>query len=49
MVDSKLLRSSANDVLTVVAAGVTLHEALTASETLKSEGVAIRLIDASIR
>ena len=43
---SKLLRSSANDVLTVVAAGVTLHEALAASEMLKSEGVAIRLIDA---
>ena len=43
---SKLLRSSDNDALTVVAAGVTLHEALAASETLKSEGVAIRLIDA---
>jgi len=43
---SKLLRSSDNDALTVVAAGVTLHEALAASEMLKSEGMFIRLIDA---
>ena len=43
---SKLLQSSDTDVLTVVAAGVTLHEALAASEILKSEAIAIRLIDA---
>ena len=43
---SKVLQSDDNDVLTIVAAGVTLHEALEAAETLKGEGVAIRLIDA---
>jgi len=43
---SKVLQSSDNDAITVVAAGVTVHEALAAYETLKSEGVAIRLLDA---
>ncbi len=43
---SKVVGSSANDALTVVAAGVTLHEALTASETLKAAGINIRVIDA---
>lgn len=43
---SKTLRSSANDRLTVVAAGVTVHEALSAYETLKAAGIAIRIIDA---
>lgn len=43
---SKLLRSSGNDAVTVVAAGVTVHEALAACETLAVTGLAVRLIDA---
>lgn len=43
---SKLLRSSGNDMATVVAAGVTVHEALAACETLAEAGLAVRLIDA---
>ena len=43
---SKVLRSSADDQLTVVAAGVTLCEALAAYETLKTSGITIRVIDA---
>jgi transketolase len=39
------LRESDRDVLTVVAAGVTLHEALNAYEELRQEGISIRLID----
>ncbi len=42
---SKILKSSRNDVATVVAAGITLHEALKAYEELKKEGLAIRVID----
>ncbi|HKV83858.1 MAG TPA: transketolase, partial [Ktedonobacterales bacterium] len=43
---SKTLRQSGADRVTVVAAGITVHEALKAYETLKGEGVAIRVIDA---
>jgi len=43
---SKVLRSSPSDQLTVVAAGVTLHEALSAHETLKAIGANVRVIDA---
>jgi len=43
---SKVLRSSGGDRLTIVAAGVTLHEALSAYETLKAAGVNVRVIDA---
>ena len=43
---SKTLRSSADDVATVVAAGVTVFEALKAYDALKAEGIAIRVIDA---
>ncbi|MBM4258699.1 MAG: transketolase [Deltaproteobacteria bacterium] len=43
---SKVLRSSSNDALTIVAAGVTLHEALAAYETLKAAGLNVRIIDA---
>ncbi len=43
---SKLLRQSASDVATVVAAGVTVFEALKAYDTLRSEGTFIRVIDA---
>ncbi|MFN4033938.1 MAG: transketolase [Fimbriimonadales bacterium] len=41
----KVLRESPDDVVTVVGAGVTLHEALKAYELLQQEGVAIRVID----
>ncbi len=42
---SKVLRQSDNDVITVAAAGITLHEALSAYEELKKEGIFIRVID----
>ena len=40
-----MLRQSADDAATVVAAGVTLHEALKAADELKKEGVNLRVID----
>ena len=43
---SKILRQSAADAATVVAAGVTVFEALAACETLAETGVRIRVIDA---
>ena len=43
---SKVLRESATDVATVVAAGVTVFEALAAYDRLQSEGLSIRVIDA---
>jgi transketolase len=42
---SKTLRKSDNDSATVIGAGVTLHQALTAHEELKKEGILIRVID----
>jgi transketolase len=41
----KILRQSAQDKATVIGAGVTLHEALKAADQLKSQGIAIRVID----
>jgi len=41
-----VLRQSANDKVTVVAAGVTVYEALKAADTLQNEGVGITVIDA---
>lgn len=41
----KVVCSSDNDKVTVVGAGVTLHEAMKACETLKGEGIGIRVID----
>jgi transketolase len=41
----KVLRQSANDRVTVIAAGVTLFEALKAFEELKGRNLAIRVID----
>ena len=41
----KVVRQSANDVVTVVGAGVTLFEALTAYDRLKAAGTNIRVID----
>ena len=42
---SKTVRSSDDDDVTVIAAGITLHEALTAAEALAAEGISIRVID----
>ncbi len=42
---SKVIRQSTADVLTIVAAGVTLFEALKAYDQLKSNGIAVRVID----
>ena len=42
---SKLVRSSGNDQVTLVGAGVTLHEALRAADILQGEGIAARVID----
>ncbi len=43
---SKTLRESASDACTVVAAGVTVFEALAACDTLAEAGVRIRVVDA---
>lgn len=43
---SKTLRESASDAATVVAAGVTVFEALAACDTLAAAGVRVRVIDA---
>jgi transketolase len=43
---AKVVRQGANDKVTVVAAGVTLFEALKAADTLKNEGIEITVIDA---
>jgi transketolase len=43
---SKVLRGSDSDRATIVAAGITVHEALKAYETLKQQGIAVRVIDA---
>jgi transketolase len=42
---SKVLRSGDRDRLTVVAAGVTVHEALAAADTLEREGIPVRVVD----
>jgi transketolase len=42
---SKTLRSSDDDDVTIVAAGITVFEALEAAETLAGEGIAARVID----
>ena len=43
---SKTLRKSDNDRVTVVGAGITVHEALAAADILGKEGISIRVIDA---
>ena len=43
---SKVLRDSPEDVATVVAAGVTVFEALAASDVLRRSGIHLRVIDA---
>jgi len=42
---SKVLKASAEDHATIVAAGITLHEALKAYEQLRQDGIAVRVID----
>jgi transketolase len=42
---SKVARSGENDQVTLVGAGVTLHEALRAAEILQEEGISARVID----
>jgi transketolase len=42
---SKVLRSSENDVATIIGAGVTLHEANKAADELKQSGKNVRVID----
>jgi len=42
---SKVLRQSATDALTIVAAGITLFEALKAYDQLKAAGIFVRVID----
>lgn len=41
----KVLQRSPQDKVTVIGAGVTLHEALKAADQLKAEGTAVRVID----
>jgi transketolase len=43
---SKVVRQSQADRVTVVAAGITLHETLKALDQLQEEGIAVRVIDA---
>ena len=42
---SQVVRSSTGDQATIVAAGITLHEALTAYEELLDQGIPVRVID----
>ncbi len=42
---SKTLKSSRKDAATIVAAGITVHEALKAYEELKASGILVRVID----
>ena len=41
----KVLRQRSQDQVTLIGAGVTLHEALKAADQLKAEGTAVRVID----
>ena len=42
---SRTLRSSEDDDVTIVAAGITVHEALSAAESLAEDGIAARVVD----
>ncbi|KAM9238257.1 transketolase-like protein 2 [Dugong dugon] len=42
---AKVVRHSVNDKVTVIGAGVTLHEALAAAADLSKQGISIRVID----
>jgi transketolase len=43
---SKIVRSSDEDAVTVVATGITVHEAIKAADELQRNGLAVRVIDA---
>jgi transketolase len=43
---SKVVRRSDGDAVAVVAAGITVHEALSAYDRLREDGVSVRVIDA---
>lgn len=43
---SRVVESSSGDKLTIIAAGITLHNAMTASKHLKKDGIHVRIIDA---
>jgi transketolase len=42
---SKVIRQSKTDQVTIVGAGITLHEALKAHDQLKAAGIAVRVVD----
>ncbi|MET9341397.1 transketolase [Nonomuraea sp. NPDC003804] len=42
---SRVLRHSPDDRATIIAAGITVHEALAAADTLKGEGVPVGVVD----
>ena len=42
---SKVLRSDKDDMLTLIGAGITLHECLKAYDELKEQGITVRVID----
>jgi transketolase len=42
---SKVVRSGSDDVITLIGAGVTHHEAITAADRLAADGIAARVID----
>lgn len=42
---SRVLRQQRNDAVTVVAAGVTVHEAVSAADQLSEDGIGVRVID----
>lgn len=43
---SRLVRSSAQDAVTIVAAGITVHQAIEAADRLANEGISVRVLDA---
>ena len=42
---SRVVRSSDNDDVTIIGAGITLHNAIEAAETLSTEGIRARVVD----
>src|SRR5436190_24364801 len=42
---SCIIRQTADDILTIVASGITVFEALKAAEELKKEGINVRVLD----
>jgi transketolase len=42
---SKTLRTSEHDIITIIAAGITLHEALKAYDQLKEQEIIVRVVD----